>query len=192
MPAPTGNALKPHCRQYVPLPPTRTTALDTTGLAPPQPQPGAVPVAPGASAKPTVAPPPKAGEKHRRDHGPEPTGVPTVPSASQLAVPAPTVPLARRGTATTTAVTGLFGGHAGGLGGGAEHPPGYQQNANGAEPTSHGESRALYETEHDTERSSDARGDDDGVWSSAKKWAQTAGEKLSAAESEVWRRINKD
>jgi hypothetical protein len=33
--------------------------------------------------------------------------------------------------------------------------------------------------------------DDEGIWSSAKKLAQAAGEKLSAAENEVWRRINK-
>ena len=34
--------------------------------------------------------------------------------------------------------------------------------------------------------------EDESVWGSAVKWAQAAGEKLSAAESEVWRRINKE
>jgi len=34
--------------------------------------------------------------------------------------------------------------------------------------------------------------EDEGVWGSAVKWAQTAGKKLSEAESEVWKRINKE
>jgi hypothetical protein len=34
--------------------------------------------------------------------------------------------------------------------------------------------------------------DADSVWNVAKKWAQTAGEKFSEAEAEVWRKINKE
>jgi hypothetical protein len=30
------------------------------------------------------------------------------------------------------------------------------------------------------------------VWDSAKKWASATGEKLAAAENEVWKRINKE
>jgi len=37
------------------------------------------------------------------------------------------------------------------------------------------------------------RGDEEeGVWSSVVGWAQAAGKKLSDAESEVWKRINKE
>lgn len=34
--------------------------------------------------------------------------------------------------------------------------------------------------------------DPESVWNTAKKWAQTAGEKVSEAEAEVWKRINGD
>ena len=32
---------------------------------------------------------------------------------------------------------------------------------------------------------------EEGMWDTAKKWVQSAGEKISEAEAEVWRRINK-
>lgn len=32
----------------------------------------------------------------------------------------------------------------------------------------------------------------DGIWGAAKKLAQQTGERLAAAESEVWKKINKD
>lgn len=33
--------------------------------------------------------------------------------------------------------------------------------------------------------------DEDGAWAAAKKWAQSAGTSIAAAEDELWRRINK-
>ncbi|KAF3356652.1 NADP-specific glutamate dehydrogenase [Verticillium dahliae VDG1] len=35
-------------------------------------------------------------------------------------------------------------------------------------------------------------GSEEGVWEAAKKWASTAGGNLAAAETEIWRRINKN
>jgi hypothetical protein len=80
------------------------------------------------------------------------------------------------------------------------HPPGYVQNVNAADFSSN--QRAAHEA---SVRSYDggslggtsgggggSEEGDGGVWDTAKKWAYAAGEKLSAAESEVWRRINKD
>lgn len=32
--------------------------------------------------------------------------------------------------------------------------------------------------------------DPEGVWNTAKKWAATAGEKLSETEAEIWKRVN--
>lgn len=34
--------------------------------------------------------------------------------------------------------------------------------------------------------------DPESVWNTAKKWAQTAGDKISEAETEIWKRVNKE
>ena len=95
----------------------------------------------------------------------------------------------QRGTATATGPTGAFyqipetttasGAPASAQSSPYAHPPGYQQNAGGYQHYQGGVDR-----EQDSEQ--------EGVWNSAMKWAQAAGKKLSDAESEVWRRINKE
>ncbi|KAL1839376.1 hypothetical protein VTK73DRAFT_4055 [Phialemonium thermophilum] len=147
------------------LQPTPTRSVEQQG--PPPPQPGAVPVPPGH--RHAGAPPPTA------------TGAPSGPpsasfTASQLDIPAPAVPYAQRGTASAAAPN-------------TEHPGGYRQNANASEFSS--QQRAAHDMFPGPGGGVDGDEDEAGVWDSAKKWAQTAGEKLSAAESEVWRRINK-
>jgi hypothetical protein len=73
-----------------------------------------------------------------------------------------------------------------------EHPPGYQQNTYASEPTS--DQRLAQEANGSSGVMAGSEGglDADSVWNVAKKWAQTAGEKISEAEAEVWRKINKE
>lgn len=111
----------------------------------------------------------------------------------------------QRGTATTTTFSGVGAGAGGGFVPGPsplEHPPGYQQdvNADALNRYQRAAQNALEEEERRTRRTSSAAavglgglaGDEDGVWSGAKKMMAAAGEKLAAAEGEVWKRINKD
>jgi hypothetical protein len=78
-----------------------------------------------------------------------------------------------------------------------EHPPGYYQNVYASEQTS--EQRRAQEA---INASSALRGresaeklsamDSESIWNTARKWTQQAGEKLSEAEAEVWRKFNKE
>jgi len=98
---------------------------------------------------------------------PEPTAAPQYPAQPpQMGVPAPSMTYGQRGTATAT----------------ASHPPGYQQNTASSGLNS-------YQSTHNESLGHDR---EEGVWGSALKWAQAAGKKLSDAETEVWRRINKE
>ncbi|KAM7199845.1 hypothetical protein V8F33_004249 [Rhypophila sp. PSN 637] len=195
---------------HAPLQPTPTKT--TAGLGnnnPPPPQPGAVPFprptdtatmgpAPPAPAITQAAQLPGAGSGGEARY---PTYPPPPPQMGVLLVES-TAPHAYRGTssavplptgATNAAVpsTGSLGnrqvGHdsagsyvgvGGNFGGGQ---PGYSPPAGGYQQ------RAT----NDNDTYQDDSGEE-GVWNSAVKWAQVAGEKLSAAESEVWKRINKE
>ena len=73
-----------------------------------------------------------------------------------------------------------------------EHPLGYQQNVYASEQTSN--QRRAQEANMSGIGALDTSenvGDMD-LLNTAKKWAQQAGEKISEAEAEVWRRINKE
>lgn len=80
-----------------------------------------------------------------------------------------------------------------------EHPPGYQQNVHAGEMDRFQRARqdALDAEERERSGSFGSLGgggdgaDGEGIWSSAKKLAATAGEKLAGAEAEVWKRVNK-
>lgn len=80
-----------------------------------------------------------------------------------------------------------------------EHPPGYQQNVNAGEMDRFQRARqdALEAEERDRSGSFGSLGgggdgaEGEGVWSSAKKLAASAGEKLAGVEAEVWKRVNK-
>ncbi|KAI0905041.1 hypothetical protein F4824DRAFT_26245 [Ustulina deusta] len=161
------------------LQPTPTTSMASASPAPPQP--GSVPVS-------GVPPPPKAGERYQ-----PPTQAPatTLPYPPQMAIPAPVAShLLQRGTSTATvassspygttmpfAMTGGGGDDTHSL----SHPAGYQQNANASELDRYQRS-AVEQRELD----------DNGVWGTAKKFAQQTGERLAAVESEVWKKINKE
>ncbi|KZL71099.1 hypothetical protein CT0861_03853 [Colletotrichum tofieldiae] len=177
---------------YPALRPTPTQKTDD--VSPPPPQPGAAPVpVTGTSSLP---PPPKAGEVYQPP-APTPATQATPPYPPQMGIPPPTMPhSALRGSPTSIAngpqMTGprpipLGGDPASSL----EHPPGYQQDVSASEFSSH--QRAAH---HAAVASSAERGfqtqSEEGVWDTAKKWAQAAGGSLAAAEQEVWKRINKD
>lgn len=151
------------------IPPTPTQNLREND-GPPQPEPGAVP-------RPTrtthLPPPPKDGEKYV----PAPQSA-QVPYPQQMAIPPPTMvyPAQQSGTSSAIASTPTYGG---------QHPPGYHQNVHASE-------RDNYQRSAMGRNDSDYEAEEDGVWNSAKKWAQATGEKLVAAETEVWKRINKE
>lgn len=89
---------------------------------------------------------------------------------------------------TSTVAGGGYGGQSV-----LSHPPGYQQNAN-ASGLDRYQSASVHHQQHGdyaaVER--EGQGSEGGVWDAAKKWAQATGQKLAEAESEVWKRINKD
>ncbi|KAI1143774.1 hypothetical protein F5Y05DRAFT_5968 [Hypoxylon sp. FL0543] len=171
---PTPTAAASHA--YVPPQPRQ--AHDHDG--PPPPQPGAVPTPPTALTT-NIPPPPRAGEEHQMPYPP------------QMSIPPPTVPYPsqQRGTSTPFAPPSAASTQ-GPIASNApahrnlEHPPGYYQNANASELDRY-QSSAIQQSE-----SEDRRDDSGGVWETAKKWAQHTGEKIAAAENEVWKKINKE
>jgi hypothetical protein len=180
MPAPTGTF-----QRYTPLQPTPTTTSDRAD--PPPPQPGAIPTTPYQK----VAPPPKAGERYNP---------PAQPYPPQMAVPPPTSAYGAHppssSTSTTTAPTSAYPvplsfAEQGKPRGSIEHPPGYHQNTFASE---------LSRDQRQANESSNSEGRSEGLGSfdsgsalnTAKQWLSAAGNKLSEAEQEVWRRIGKE
>ncbi|RYP22938.1 hypothetical protein DL765_001396 [Monosporascus sp. GIB2] len=190
LPTPTATT-----QAYAPQP---TSTLSAASGGPPPPQPGAVPVPPGA-ARSTIPPPPKVGEKYQpppSQHGSSPSA--TTPYPPQMSIPAPNVPYPAQQQGTSpaavpsfthnerqAAATTTFGGHGGQS---LQHPPGYHQNANASELDRY-QNAAIQRNNHAGGEGQQSEG---GVWDVAKKWAQATGEKLAAAENEVWKRINKE
>ncbi|KAL7626628.1 hypothetical protein AAE478_003401 [Parahypoxylon ruwenzoriense] len=182
LPGPTGTA-----QSYIPPQPTRTFNYD----GPPPPQPGASPVPPGAATK-TIPPPPKAGEKYQL---PQQTLAPqavSMPYPQQMPIPAPTAPYPsqQRGTSTALEPTTAHGSQDPAAlrrptTYSLEHPPGYHQNANASELDRYQRSAVQHSELEQTD-------DSGSVWGTAKKWAQQTGERLAAAENEVWKKINKE
>ncbi|ETS84761.1 hypothetical protein PFICI_02786 [Pestalotiopsis fici W106-1] len=181
LPAPTGSAAAPSRAAYIP--PTPTQGLVDKSDAPPPPQPGAQPT---ASRTAHLPPPPKDGEKYV---SPQSAPAPSYPQ--QMSIPPPTMayPAQQSGTMSAAPPPPTMYNNQVGASSGAqslEHPPGYHQNADASELDRYQQS-AIRRNESGYEYGSD----DEGVWNSAKKWAQATGEKLVAAETEVWKRINK-
>ncbi|KAK4668619.1 uncharacterized protein QC764_708990 [Podospora pseudoanserina] len=155
--------------------PTKTTSLPSSAApnnGPPPPQPGAVPHLPQPTSFPASstgpAPPQPAA-------APATTAAPTYPPPPQSSIPSPELPYNQRGTstaftsATTTGAAVLPGPSPYETGGGQ----GYQQRTDSGYRPGGGEGNE----EH-------------GVLGSVMGYAKAAGEKLSEAEREVWRRIN--
>ncbi|KAI1800636.1 hypothetical protein F4811DRAFT_538137 [Daldinia bambusicola] len=193
-PASSSQAYPPAQPGAVPSLPTATAAVSQAHVSPqssqmansngpPAPQPGAVPIPTGAP-KSNIPPPPKAGEKFV-----------DVPYPQQMSVPPPTAPYPsqQRGTSTAPVPTSVYGDQGSTALSGPpghhslEHPPGYHQNSNASELDNHQRS-AIQQSEIEAQTES-AEG---GVWEAAKKWAHQTGEKIAAAENEVWKKISKE
>ncbi|KAI0114868.1 hypothetical protein F4814DRAFT_417354 [Daldinia grandis] len=150
---------------------------------PPAPQPGAVPVPTGVT-KTNIPPPPKAGEKSI-----------SIPYPQQMIVPPPTAPYQsqQRGTSIAPVPTSEYGSQGSTALSGPpihhslEHPPGYHQNSNASELDNYQRSVIQRSAVEDQTENSE-----NGVWGAAKKWAHQTGEKIAAAETEVWKKINKE
>ncbi|KAF8864139.1 hypothetical protein BDZ45DRAFT_54591 [Acephala macrosclerotiorum] len=193
VPAPTGAA-----QRYAPIQPTPTTKTDTD--SPAAPQPGAMPTPLGSSS---IPPPPKVGQTY---HPPQQTAAPTQPIAQpyppQMSIPPPTsaygAQMPHSSTTTTTAPLGSYPAsipEAGAQRRSLEHPPGYQQNQYASEMTSdqrRAHEAANYSSTSQENKETIAGIDTESVWNTARSWLGQAGEKISAAEAEVWRKINKE
>ncbi|XDG00582.1 hypothetical protein ABKA04_000197 [Annulohypoxylon sp. FPYF3050] len=195
-PTPTSNTSYPPAQPgATPSLPAPTAAISQTYVpqnSPPAPQPGAFPTPPEAT-KTSIPPPPKAGEKYQPPQQPSTTQPMSIPYPPQMSIPPPSAPYAsqQRGTSTASVPTSVYSGQGPTAIGGPptqslQHPPGYHQNVNASELDMHQRS-AIQQSELE------GQGEDSGgVWDSAKKWAQQTGEKLAAAENEVWKKLNKD
>ncbi|KAE8451249.1 hypothetical protein EG329_004413 [Mollisiaceae sp. DMI_Dod_QoI] len=191
VPAPTAAA-----QRYAPVQPTPTTKTDTDSPAPPQP--GAVPTPLGTS----TIPPPKVGETY---HPPQQTAAPTQPLAQpyppQMSIPPPTSAYgAQPPRSSTTTTTTPLGSYPASIPEAEarrslEHPPGYYQNVYASEMTSdqrRAQEAANYSSSSQDNKETITGIDTEGVWNSAKKLLGQVGEKISEAEAEVWRKINKE
>lgn len=107
-----------------------------------------------------------------------------------MGIPPPTVTYPAQQTGTYTASSTYAPQTSAALSGegprSLQHPPGYQQDAGASGFDMYQRGAHLH---NDTDRQQDEP--EEGAWNAAKKWAQATGEKLAAAETEVWRRINK-
>ncbi|PFH56032.1 hypothetical protein XA68_17179 [Ophiocordyceps unilateralis] len=162
--------------------------------SPPAPQPGAAPVPPG------LPPPPKAGEtaaaKQRATA--QTSTPPRLPPQLSYQAPAVAQPIQGRSSTAPTALgphmhmgPGPYQASVPSAGGYPSH-----QGAQQAHGGSGYQSQQPYgfSGPQNSSTTSPAEGDNQspGVWDTARKWASAAGESLAAAESEVWKRINKN
>lgn len=193
-PTSTYPAAQPGAR---PAAPTGTTQQYTPfqhNPGPPPPQAGAFPTPSNLTSLP---PPPKAGERY---NPPQQTAAPSY-YPPQMGIPPPTAASHPPPTSTTNVPSssypvGLPSSDDGRRS--LEHPPGYQQNTYAADLNP--DQRRAHEASANTTSlglppptSSQNRSsfEEESIWNTAKNWAQQAGEKLSAAEAEVWKKINK-
>ena len=122
----------------------------------------------------------------------------------QMGMPAPYQPVGSHSqpTSTSTAASSSYPvslpQQSSDRDGSLEHPPGYQQNSYASEMSAD-QRRAQQEAEKNSSSFNLSQGQGGGaggfeeqsVWDAAKGWASSAGEKLSAVEAEVWKKINK-
>ncbi|RDA84473.1 hypothetical protein CP532_0071 [Ophiocordyceps camponoti-leonardi (nom. inval.)] len=174
--------------------------------SPPAPQPGAAPAPPG------LPPPPKAGETAAaaaaaaavaaKQYAQAPAQTSTPPQMPpQLSYQAPAVAQPIQGRSSTTAEPQGYMGprgsyptsvHSTGIN---SSPAGYHNQGTqlpyGGSGYPHQQPLSGPQNSITT---SSAELDDQspGMWDTARKWASAAGESLAAAESEVWKRINKN
>jgi len=194
VPAPTAAV-----KRYAPVQPTPTVKTDD---GPPAPQPGAFPT-PTQSLRSNLPPPPKAGETFNPP--PQTTTAQTYPP--QMSIPPPTTAYGAQQPASSTSTTNApsssypvplpsedYGAPRRSL----EHPPGYAQNpyasnfsADQRRAQEAQDTPSLGSYGSESKSTTAAFGvDPESVWNTAKKWAQTAGEKISEAEADIWKKVN--
>lgn len=192
-PAPTGTA-----NQYAPLQPTPTTSSADAG--PPAPQPGAFPT---LASKAPLPPPPRAGEKYEPPIAPQSSAMPSyMPPQMNIPVPTQAIGSHQQPTSTSTAPSSSYpvnlpSDTSDNARRSLDHPPGYQQNTYASEMSA--DQRRASEAQQNSSNYGIPPGQGGGtggfeeqsVWDTAKSWASQAGEKLSAVEAEVWKKINK-
>ncbi|KAH8815795.1 hypothetical protein F5884DRAFT_194453 [Xylogone sp. PMI_703] len=189
-PAPTGTGALTHRNE--PLHPTPTTKIQEDAAPP---QPGAVPVPPYRHGS-NLPPPPKVGETYHPPAAKSPSQPP------QMAIPPPMTAFQAQHATMSSSINQQSKPYPISLpvsdsGAAAprrslEHPPGYQQNVYASELTNSQRIATEAMNNSDFDRRQGYENDEGSLWDAAKKWAQTAGTKLSQAEEEVWRRINKE
>ena len=157
--------------------PTRTLPSQSTseGYTPP-PQPGAIPNLPQQTPSAQIPRPPRAGEvaRQRAQAGP----------ASPTPTTAPAPGLGPRSAPLTTGSS---------YGNGPRVPGGYRYPLNTAAPQNASGYYSNYRSaQYQPPQEDEWQDDEESVLDSVIKFAKVVGEKLSEAESEVWRRINGD
>ena len=166
-PTPTTTAAAPQ-PGAVPFPAPTGIAIPTQPSAPPAPTPVAAPATttPAAYAPPapTAAPAPNS------------TKIPyqtALPPLNYLPPAISSMPSTTPSYQQQTPLPAL------------SHPPGYQQNSHATADTQMG-----YESRNAGLPGGAGPAEEDaGLWDTAKRWVQGAGESLSAVESEVWKKI---
>lgn len=199
MPAPTAAA-----QRFTPVIMQPTPTATSQQPFPPAPQPGAVPVPLSTSVRPkgSIPPPPKAGETMI-----PPSRTESAQSSQhypqQMSIPPPTTNYIPPTSSTRTTTMPLSSypvplptsQYEHGPRQSLDGPPGYQQNpyASDLTPDQRRAQDALGGDRDDESTSgmTSLGADAQSVWDTAKQWAQKAGGKLSEAESEVWKRVNK-
>ncbi|KAK0753405.1 hypothetical protein B0T18DRAFT_13668 [Schizothecium vesticola] len=189
--------------EYVPAHPTPTRTTNTANYGPPPPQPGAVPRLPTATATSNLPPPPRASSSSAQQ-----PPFPGITQPPQMSIPPPAAPYGQRGTmpgpGQSTNITypagyqqhsgsADYGGTGSAQDSDLSHPPGYQQRS---DPSDYGVRYDNYGMPnrtgggggHGSDGASHGGDEGNGVWG----FLQAAGKKLSDAETEVWRRINKE
>ncbi|TVY73590.1 hypothetical protein LSUE1_G008478 [Lachnellula suecica] len=197
VPAPTGIA----AQRYAPLQPTKTTSSEAEG--PPAPQAGAAPT----PFTRNLPPPPKAGEIFHPEQTPAPRQPNSMPYPPQMGIPPPTTSFGGQppssstytsNTASSSYPVQIPSTESGAPRRSIEHPPGYHQNVYASEQTN--EQRRAQEANNASDLAARPYAEKVGamdsdssssLWNTAKTWLGQTGEKLSEAEAEVWRKINK-
>ncbi len=184
-----GPTAAPRVAQAPLLQPTPTTRVDDEG--PPPPQPGSLPM---PLNRKSIPPPYKAGERYRPQET-APVLAPGKEQPYQMAFPPPThgiQPLRSSKSTTTTASASYPVAIPSEPRRSLEHPVGYQQNVYASELTSDQRRAQEANMSQIGAHANSENLEDVDFLNTAKKWAQQAGEKISEAEAEVWRRINKE
>ncbi|EQK98843.1 hypothetical protein OCS_05445 [Ophiocordyceps sinensis CO18] len=166
-------------------------------ISPPAPQPGAVPMPPGRERQ--IPPPPKAGESAAAERQAQAAIMAPPRLPPQMAYHAPAAMQPIQGRSSTEGLLPRSGVEVcakllqgASPSAGYSNPPGYQQDTDASGFNRYqGEGHSFGGSQNSSNWPSAGGENQAGVWDTARKWATAAGESLAAAESQVWKKINK-